>query len=330
MKAAKENLMWRGSLNDMEKIKLGISSCLLGNPVRYDGGHKLDTFLKDIVGKYVEFVPVCPEVEMGLPVPRESMHLVGYKENPRLITIKTKLDYTDRMIEYAKNKVKELKKEDLCGFVFKSKSPSSGYRNVKVYDENGTPHYTSAGLFAKVFMNENPLIPVEDEGRLKDDELRDNFFTRVFVYHNWMKLIKECLTKKSFIDFHTSNKLLLMAHSPKHYQALGRELSNLKDKKLSDFSKIYIKTIMEALKHRATRNKKVNVLFHIAGYFKKHLDSEEKKELIYLIEEYKKGHLPLIVPVTMINHYVRKFNIEYLKNQTFLNPHPLELKLKNY
>ncbi len=314
----------------MEKIKVGISSCLLGNPVRYDGSHKLDTFLKDIVGKYFDFIPICPEVEMGLPVPREPMHLVGDRDNLRLITTRSKIDYTDRMLKFARKRVKELKKEDLCGFIFKSRSPSSGYRNVKVYNDNGIPTSTSSGLFAKVFMEENPLIPVEDEGRLKDDEIRDNFFTRVFILYNWKRLIKTGFTRKGIIDFHTHNKLLIMAHSPKAYLELGRSLTNLKGVNLREFADVYINNVMDALRHKATRGKNVNVMYHTMGYFKKYLDRKDKEELISLIQEYKEGNLPLIVPITMINHYVNKFDISYLKSQSFLNPTPLELRVKKY
>ncbi len=314
----------------MEKIKIGISSCLLGKPVRYDGGHKLDTFLRDIVGKYFDFIPVCPEVEMGLTVPRETMHLVGDRENPRLITTKSKIDYTDKMLKFARKRVKELKGEDLCGFIFKSRSPSSGYRNVKVYNENSIPVHTSSGLFAKVFMEENPLIPVEDEGRLKDDAIRDNFFTRVFVLYNWKRLVKTGLTKKGIIDFHTHNKLLIMAHCPKDYLELGKCLANLKNLNIREFADTYINKVMDALKHKATRSKNVNVMYHMLGYFKKYLDKKDKEELISLIQEYKEGNLPLIVPITMINHYVNKFGISYLKNQSFLNPTPLELRVKKY
>jgi len=314
----------------MKKITLGISSCLLGNPVRYDGGHKLDHFLADTLGQYVDWVPVCPEVECGLPVPREAMHLVGDAVSPRLMTIRTGVDHTSRMRQWATKKVMALAAEDLCGFVFKSRSPSSGMRGVKIYSPEGVPISTGAGIFAKAFQDCFPLLPVEDEGRLHDPGLRENFIERVFVYKRWKEFRASDRTIGGLVSFHTSHKLLVMAHSPKHYSALGKLVADPKQVKRDELFERYFRTLMEGLQFLATVRKNTNVLQHMAGYFKKQLSADEKQELQDVITNYHRELVPLIVPMTLLQHYVRKYNAEYLKQQSYLNPHPLELMLRNH
>ena len=313
-----------------EAIKLGISSCLLGENVRYDGGHKLDRYLRDAVGSFVQWVPVCPEVECGLPVPRESMRLVGTPENPRLITTRTSIDHTQRMEKWIAQKLPELAKADLCGFVFKARSPSSGMRDVKVYTEAGQPIRKGVGLFAGAFMGRLPDIPVEDEGRLHDAGLRENFIERVFVFHRWKALAGDSKTVKALIDFHTDHKLLIMSHSPKHLRELGRIVAEAKGKLSDDVFQAYFKILMDALKLKTTAKRNVNVLQHMMGYFKKMLSPDEKQELLEIIGQYHRKLTPLIVPVTLINHYVRKYDEPYLKRQVYLNPHPVELMLRNH
>lgn len=313
-----------------EKIRLGISSCLLGNRVRYDGQHKLDHFLVDVLGQYVEWVPVCPEVECGLPVPREAMRLVGDPEHPRLVTIKTRIDHTDRMLQWASRRARELDREDLCGFVFKSRSPSSGMKSVKVYNDDGMPSQTGVGLFAKAFMDRFPLLPVEDEGRLNDALLRENFIERIFAFHRWKTFRNGDGSLKGLIRFHTEHKLLLMAHSPKHYQLLGKLVADTKSLPKNALLDEYSWLFFEGLAMLATNRKHTNVLQHMMGYFRKRLSSDEKAELGDIIKVYHAGMVPLIVPVTLINHYVRKYDEPYLKQQVYLNPHPYELKLRNH
>src|SRR3989337_271347 len=186
----------------MEKIKLGISTCLLGENVRYDGGHKLDRFLTDTLGQYVEYIPVCPEVECGLPIPRESMHLEGDPDSPRLVTIRTKQDMTDRMVKWARKRVVKLEKEDLCGFIFKSNSPSSGMERVRVHNEKGVPIKKAVGWLAKIFMEHFPLLPVEDEGRLHDPALRENFIERIFTLNRWREALNRKENRGTILDFH--------------------------------------------------------------------------------------------------------------------------------
>jgi len=314
----------------MEQIRVGISSCLLGNNVRYDGGHKLDRFLTDTLGKYVDYVPVCPEVECGLSIPRPSMRLEGKPDAPRLIVTSTREDLTERMDAWAKKRVAELEKEDLCGFIFKSDSPSSGMERVKVYNEKSMPVKNGVGLFAAMFMKHFPLLPVEDEGRLHDPGLRENFIERIFALKKWRETLTEKNFKKSLIGFHTKHKLLILAHSTKHYQMMGKLVAAQKNFSAKDIQKQYQDLLLEALKMKATPAKHVNVLQHMMGYFKEQLSADEKKELLELIHAYRDGYIPLIVPVTLISHYVRKYDEPYLKDQVYLNPHPAELQLRNH
>jgi len=314
----------------MEKIKLGISTCLLGENVRYDGGHKLDRFLTDTLGQYVEYVPVCPEVECGLPVPRESMHLEGDPQSPRLVTSRTKQDMTERMVGWAKKRVVELEKEGLCGFIFKSDSPSSGMERVRVYNEKGMPVKKGVGMFARVFMEHYPLLPVEDEGRLHDPKLRENFIERIFILKRWREALAKKENRGTVVDFHTMHKLLILSHSPKHYQVMGKLVAKAKEIPLKDLFQQYQTILMEALLLKTTPKKNANVLMHMMGYFKEQLSSDEKQELLEVIDHHRQEYIPLVVPMTLINHYVRKYDQPYLKQQVYLNPHPLELQLRNH
>ncbi len=313
-----------------EKIRLGISACLMGQEVRYDGGHKLDRFLRDTLGDYVEYLPVCPEVECGLGIPREAMRLVGDPAVPRLLTIRARVDLTDRMVSWAKNRVKELEEEDLCGFIFKSDSPSSGMERVKVYSDEGMPSKSGVGMFARAFLEHFPLIPAEEDGRLHDPGLRENFIERIFTLKRWRSLKKGKVTMGGIVDFHTRHKLLILSHNEKQYRVLGRLVAEGKSVPIKELSAQYERLLMEALRLKTTPKKNLNVLFHIMGYFKDNLTADEKDELIDILGKYKEGYIPLIVPVTLINHYVRKYNEPYLKEQIYLNPHPVALQLRNH
>jgi uncharacterized protein YbgA (DUF1722 family)/uncharacterized protein YbbK (DUF523 family) len=315
----------------MEKpIRIGISTCLLGENVRFDGGHKHDRFLTDTLGQYVEYVPVCPEVECGLGIPREAMRLIGDPASPRLVTTHTSRDMTERMLAYAGARVAELEKEDLGGFVFKSGSPSSGMERVRVYNDKGMPSLKGVGLFAGAFMEHFPLLPVEEDGRLNDPLLRENFIERIFALKRWRQLVIEGQKRGNLIDFHTKQKLLILSHSPKLYQAMGQLVASQKALPVNELYEKYQALLMEALKLKTTPRKNANVLGHMMGYFKKELASDEKKELLGIIDTYRNGYVPLIVPITLMNHYVRKYNQPYLKEQVYLNPHPVELQLRNH
>jgi len=312
-------------------IRLGVSSCLLGNNVRYNGGHQRDRFITETLGAFVQFVPVCPEVECGLGVPRESMRLVGTMENPRLLALQSGTDHTDRMMAWSRAKMKDLAAENLSGFIFKSKSPSSGMERIRVYrpDKKGFVG-TRPGIFARIFMDHFPLLPVEDDGRLHDIELRENFIEQIFVYRRWQEAISGKITRNRLVAFHTEHKLLLMSHSVELYREMGRLVARVKEFNPAEFKDIYEHFLMKALRLKATVSKHTNVLQHMMGYFKKQISGPEKKELLQVIESYRAGHYPLIVPITLINHYVRKYGEGYLAMQYYLNPHPAELKLRNH
>ena len=314
----------------MEKIRIGVSTCLMGDPVRYDGGHAHDRYVTDTLGQYVEFVPVCPETEAGLGIPREPMRLVGDPESPRLLTIKTKRDMTDILVTWARKRVRELEKEDFCGFIFKSKSPSSGMERVKVYTESGMPVKKGVGLFARAFMEHFPLIPVEEEGRLHDPGLRENFIERIFTLERWRRSLTGRKSIGRLVAFHTAHKLLILSHGTKHYREMGRLVAQAKGKKIADIYDRYESLLMEALRLRATVKKHTNVLQHMMGYFKKQLTADEKQELLEVIRDYHDELIPLIVPITLFKHYVRKYEQPYLQKQVYLSPHPLELKLRNH
>ena len=311
-------------------LRIGISSCLLGNMVRWNAGHKRDRFLTDTLGRFVEYVPVCPEVEAGFGIPRESMRLVGDPEKPRLITFKSKTDATDQMTRWATARVRELEKEELCGFIFKSDSPSSGMIRVKVYNDKGMPEKKGVGMFARAYMDHFPLIPVEDDGRMHDPAIRENFIERIFTLKRWRESVATSFNMATLIDFHTRNKLLFLSHSQKHYRLMGKlvaEGKKLTPKVLLDQ---YVRLMMETLTLKTTTKKNINVLQHLMGYFKQQLSGDEKQELLTIFDQYRRELVPLIVPITLINHYVRKYDQPYLKQQTYLNPHPLELKLRTH
>ena len=313
-----------------DKIRLGVSACLLGENVRYDGGHKLDRYLTETLGVYVEWVPVCPEVECGLPIPRESLRLVGDPESPRLVTTRTRQDMTERMTRWARKRLRELEGERLCGFVFKANSPSSGMERVRVYDANGIPRKVGSGVFARAFMEHYPTLPVEEEGRLRDPALRENFIERIFVYKRWQETVATGKALGRLVSFHTRHKLLLLSHSPEKHRELGKLVAAARTMPAQDLFERYERLLMQALRVKATVRKHVNVLHHLMGYFKRNLSADEKQELLEVIDDYRKEYVPLVVPITLFNHYVRKYDQPYLKEQHYLRPHPAELKLRNH
>lgn len=318
----------------MDKIRIGISSCLLGNPVRYNGGHQLDKYIAHTLGAYLEFTPVCPEVECGLSVPREAMRLKGDTGNPRLVGSNTGTDFTKQMTDYSRRRVEDLAELELCGFIFKSGSPSSGMERVKVYSEKGMPVKKGVGMFARIFMERFPLLPVEDDGRLHDPGLRENFIERLFVMRRWRQMKDACDGGRKdlgrLLDFHTRHKLLMLSHSPEHYRMLGALTGKARERDARELLDNYQDLLMQGLKRKATPKKHANVLTHILGYFKKHLAPDEKTEFLEVTELHRQGKIPLIAPITLANHFVRKYGQPYLADQHYLNPHPVELGLRNH
>ena len=307
-------------------LRLGISRCLLGEPVRYDGGHKRNQFLVDVLGQHVEWVPVCPEVEAGFGTPREAMRLVDDVAEPRLLTVRSHHDYTGRMRRYAKTRVREFQALNLSGYVFKKDSPSCGTRRVRVYARDGRLLGTGKGLFAEAFQRAFPLTPIEEEGRLRDQGLRENFIERVFGYHRW-QVLNARLTKGRLVAFHTVHKYLLLAHSQRHYRELGRLVANGKLYSVRELARTYGHLFMEALAVKTTIRKHVNVLQHLAGHFKNALSAKARTDLHGVLSDYHNGIVPLSVPVTLIGHYIRILDVPYLKDQVYLAPHPKELTL---
>jgi uncharacterized protein YbgA (DUF1722 family)/uncharacterized protein YbbK (DUF523 family) len=311
-------------------LRLGISRCLLGDEVRFDGGHKRDSFLTDVFGRYVEWISVCPEVEAGLGTPREAMRLVGDPQNPRLVTIKSGTDHTRALETLTTNRIAQFMELDLSGYVFKKGSPSCGIARVRLYNEQGVPSRTGVGLFARAFIEEFPLIPVEEEGRLCEPTLRENFIERVFCYRRWQDLVQSGVTRQALVQFHTVHKYLLLAHSPQQFKVLGKLVGQAHQYRLMDLISRYGDLFMRALAAKATVRKHVNVLQHIMGYFKERLGAQEKTELLGVIDDYHQELTPLIVPLTLIKHYVQAFDVGYIREQVYLNPHPKELMLRNH
>ena len=311
-------------------IRVGISSCLLGNEVRYDGGHKRDRYLTDTLGQFFEWAPVCPEVEMGLGTPRETLRLVGDASAPRLVFGKTRGDQTDGMQHWTKGRLDQLVRMDLCGYILKSDSPSCGMERVRVYGESGVASKTGVGVFARALMDRFPLLPVEEEGRLHDLSLRENFVERVFCYRRWRDLTAGGLTRGKLVAFHTVHKLLLMAHSPKHYTELGRLVADAKTLVPRELESRYGALFMAGLKVKATAKKHVNVLQHILGYLKRDLGPADKAELLAVIGDYHRELVPLVVPLTLLKHHLTRVGVPYVQEQVYLTPHPKELMLRNH
>lgn len=310
--------------------RIGISSCLVGKKVRFDSGHKRDAYLTDILGEFVDFVLVCPEVEVGMGVPREAVRLEGSPEAPRMVGNRTGEDWTSRMNRYARRRVCTPDLADLSGFILKNRSPSCGMERVKLYLKPNSVEKKGVGLFARALMDRFPHLPVEEEGRLGDAGLRDNFIVRVFAYHRLQQLFAGRFSRGPMVAFHTAHKYLMLSHSPKQYTALGRLVARIKRIPPAEFKEQYRALFMEGLKAKATVRKNVNVLQHIAGFFRDRVPTEDRRDAAASIEDYRLGLVPLVVPVTLIGHFVRKYDIEYIRDQVYLNPHPKELMLRNH
>lgn len=311
-----------------DRIRIGISACLIGQEVRYDGGHKHNEYITRSLGQFFDFVPYCPEVAIGMGVPRPTIRLV--KADGRVHARgdrDAQLDVTDRLIAYADKVAPQL--QALSGYILKKNSPSCGMERVRLYNLKGMPAGTASGVYAGRLQSLHPELPFEEEGRLMDPVLRENFVERVFVTHRWQQLLAKRLTSKALVEFHTRHKFIVLAHDEKVYRALGRLVAGVGRGTVSVLGEDYIRALMQALRKPATRARHTNVLQHLAGYFKKHLDAGDKRELQDVITNYRRGQLPLVVPVTLLRHYLRRFPDPYLSAQYYLAPHPDELMLRN-
>lgn len=315
--------------NASHRIRLGISTCLLGRNVRYDAGHKLDRYLTETLGQYVEFVPVCPEVECGLSIPRKAMHLAGSSDSPRLIVTAGGDDLTERMQSWIGPCLDRLASERLCGYVLKSKSPSCGLFKVKVYDEHGMPSRFGQGLFAAALTKRFLLLPVEEEGRLHDPALRENFIEQVFVTDRWLSFLEHDGSTEGLIRFHARHRCLVMAHSPAHLKQLGAIAASDADTEPAQKLHHYAHLLNDALKVLTTPQSNAEVLSHLVWHLRHVLIDDEKAELEELIERYRRQTAPLVIPLALIQHHVRKHDVRYLREQWYLHPHPDELMLRN-
>jgi uncharacterized protein YbgA (DUF1722 family)/uncharacterized protein YbbK (DUF523 family) len=315
--------------SELEPIRIGVSSCLLGAMVRFDGGHKKDDFLTNTFGAWVEWVPVCPEVEVGMGTPRESVRLERSEEAVRMVALRSGTDWTTRMRDSSARLVRALETKELCGYVLKKDSPSCGMERVRLYGE-GMPMRSGRGLFAQALLAHFPHLPVEEEGSLCDPRLRDNFVERVFAYRRLRTLFAPRWSVGALVAFHTAHKLQLMAHSPAAYRALGRLVATAREAPHEQLRDDYRELFMEGLRQLATIRRNLNVLQHIAGYFKRLLEPEDKQELHAVLADYAAGLVPLVVPITLIRHHVRVHVVTYLADQTYLEPHPKELMLRNH
>ena len=311
-----------------EKITIGVSACLLGREVRFDGGHKRSRFITDMLAEHFSFTGFCPEVAIGMGTPRQPIRLVGDASNPVAIGVKTpELDVTQPLRDYGKKVADDI--SELCGFIFKKDSPSCGMERVKVYNDKGMAERSGTGLFSREIMKAHPLLPVEEEGRLNDADLRDNFITRVYVFARWKQLTGSGLSKSGLIKFHAGHKLLLMSHSNVKYRELGQLLSDLTRESLSDVADRYIAGLMQALRLPATRKRHTNVLQHLLGYLKNNLDSAYRVDLDNTIDAYRRGEFPLVVPVRLLQHHFSMHPHAYINEQVYLNPHPQALLIRN-
>lgn len=309
-------------------LKIGISACLLGAKVRFDGGHKISHFVTDELSRYAEFVSVCPEMGMGLPVPRPTLRL--FSENERIALVETKdgtRDHTQALESYSQQKVAELSNAELCGYIVCAKSPSCGMERVKVYKRNSAEK-EGVGIYTRILMEKMPWLPVEEDGRLHDPVLRENFITRIYCLHDFYTSMGGAPSARKVVEFHSRYKLSLMAHHPESYRALGKWVANVKQYPLDRFIEEYRLGLMQALAHPASRKNNTNVLMHLQGYFKRSLNKPQKAELAQVIESYRLAELPLLAPLTLLKHYLALYPDPYLAQQRYLNPYPSELKLR--
>lgn len=313
----------------IDKPKLGVSACLMGVEVRFNGGHKQSDLCTQALDNYFDFIPACPEVAIGMGVPREPIRLVGDIEQPKAVgTVHPELDVTQALAEYGQHMADTL--SDISGYIFMQKSPSCGLERVKVYRENGAPFDGGGrGIYAQAFCARHPDLPVEEDGRLNDPVLRENFITRVYAYAAWQRLLKAGVTRRALTDFHSRYKYQVMASDVVQYHALGQLLGSMGRSDPNDIAPRYFSQLMQALKKCATRRGHTNVLQHLSGYLKQTLSGDDKQELQALIAQYRQGIVPLVVPLTLLKHHFRHHPDPYVALQVYMQPHPEPLSLRN-
>ena len=309
----------------VSSIRIGVSACLLGQPVRYDGGHKADPFILQTLGRYFSWVPVCPEVEIGLGTPRETLRLVGDAAAPNLVATLSGKDHTTAMRDFAARRLGQLAALGLHGYILKKDSPSCGMMGVPVYGPSGRSRRNGRGLFAEALTVRLPLLPVEEEGRLAHPRLREHFVERVFALRRWCDFLASHRSPGDLVRFHARHKLSLMAHSRPHYQELGRMVARCGEGLTEESLKAYGDLCMLAFKVPTTRRKHANVLSHVQGYLKRRLGKGEKAALAACIDDYRQGRVALTAPLDLLRDHFRRFPCPYVETQTYLNPYPAEL-----
>mgnify|MGYP001812930134 FL=1 len=310
------------------KITIGISSCLLGNEVRHDGGHKRNLYVMNTLAEYFSFRPYCPEMAIGLGVPRPTIRLTRHDGAIRLTgSSDTGLDLTDDMNSWSSGAVSGM--DEVSGFILKKDSASCGMERVRVYDSKGAPSRDGVGLFAAALMQAMPWLPVEEEGRLNDPSLRENFIERVFTYYRWRQMMSSGLTIPTLMDFHQRHKFILLAHDEEEYRRLGRLVAGVTRESLGETAREYLLRMMALLKSRTSRKRNTNVLMHVMGYLKNRIEGDDKQELLEVLDSYRLGKVPLIVPITLMRHHLRRFPDDYIDKQYFMAPYPEELMLRN-
>lgn len=310
-----------------KKIRIAVSSCLLGNKVRFDGGHKHNHFVTQALGQHFELVAICPETAIGLPVPRPAIRLVGDAHQPRAVGTHIKeLDVSTQLRTFGRDTIRQL--DDISGYVFKKGSPSCGLERVKLYSASGEVVGISRGLYAQTIIDHNPLLPCEEEGRLMDPGLRESFIERVLIYHEWRHLLDTGLTAAKLIAFHSRHKFTLLAHDETIYRRCGRLIAGIDTDSVIAVSDDYIKLLLEGLRRPATRARHSNVLLHLLGYFKQRIDRDDKAELIKRINDYRAGHIPLLVPLALLQHHSRRHHNPYVAQQSYLQQYPEALGLR--
>lgn len=315
-------------MNSDTPIKIGISACLAGDKVRFDSGHKRSNFCMDELGNHVEYQKFCPEVAVGLPIPRATIRQVKVDGLIKVCRPDGSNDVGAKLTEYGQKVAKEEAK-NLSGFVFCTKSPSCGMERVKVFNEAGTGNTAEGvGFFAAQIMKYNPNLPCEENGRLGDIHLRENFVMRVFVYKQWQQMNEQPISIRELTEFHAKHKYLVMSHNYEEYKRLGRLLGNATKHDIELVKQEYINGLMGALSKPASRKAQANTLSHLQGYFKKFITKIEKQELSSAIDEYRKGFVPLFVPLTLLKHHLTLNHNEYLSNQVYFAPYPNDLRLR--
>ena len=323
--------VWQRWHDEQEPLRVGVSACLLGAEVRFDGGHKRDRYVTDVLGTHVEWRPVCPELEAGLGLPRPAIQLVGGDRGDRLVVRGEDRDVTEQMASYAGPRVAELLEAGLDGFVFKKDSPSCGvFRGRVRAEKGGMPVRTGVGHFSRVVMDNRPELPVEEEGRLHDAYLRESFIEALFCHNRWRVLVARGLTRRALVEFHEAHKMLLLAHDVARYRALGPIVGSFGRVPDDEVYRDYAAHFLAAIRRPASVGRHVNVLEHLFGHLKNALTSREKKEIGLAIDDFRSGRIPLVVPIALLRFLVTSHEADYVGGQLYLEPHPREMMLRNH